>query len=591
MKIPLSKEIIDLEEFKSYILVGIPKLYGYKLDTKFIKRNMDSVTGLFVEDLMYARLQSRPTEIAISSKYFRFDEEGNLGPYISSYKHMIYLGIIHELLHSASRSYGYNGINDTTDTKRGLNEGITQMLAEDIYGVVVSPFSDAYKDFKKIAKILRHTIGTDEVLNSYFNHTDELQVKCDKMSYQGFYDELNEELTGLYFMKYDFAKNSLLKKVYNERIKIIYKKVIANVIIPKISSLKSVKDRKSYIRNILNSLYDDIEIYNYFKNYLSKYLNMSEVELLVEKKSICEDLIQSNNKSEYVGLMNYDKGALVKNIFVSREGIISVLIDGKLSFVDDECICEQIYYEMFTSRMSGFKTDELRYFVDQMRKGKSFSMYDVSSVNERRERICALKKLIRDDMGVVILNDYTCADNGIFKLDFIERKLDGVLEYDEIKKLTSIFKIEFDKSTNEEKVIYKDSLKEMTDPYIVTCVKAAYLFKGVASKLSKSTIIKKEDIERLYKELCSIMLIDIKCNGNLGLDEIKKYSVTEDRITSLYIEELFRYPINYEILYRYISASSCYVKEQTEKEEYYKSDKYMTVEADMMKLVHASKRT
>lgn len=76
---------------------------------------------------------------------------------------------------------GYTGIINNKNN-RGLNEGLTQMFTEKIFVYVVSPNSDGYKDYKKIAKILDITFGKDVTFDSYFNHTNALGEKCIELS-------------------------------------------------------------------------------------------------------------------------------------------------------------------------------------------------------------------------------------------------------------------------------------------------------------------------------------------------------------------------------------------------------------------------
>ena len=75
MRVPLDKDI--LKDLKEYIILGIPRLYNFKINTRFFRKCLDNVENLYAEDLQSARLQSRPNEIAISLKYLRIDGDGN----------------------------------------------------------------------------------------------------------------------------------------------------------------------------------------------------------------------------------------------------------------------------------------------------------------------------------------------------------------------------------------------------------------------------------------------------------------------------------------------------------------------------------
>ena len=179
--------------------------------------------NLYVEDLQRALMVSRNAEIAIDKRFFILDIKGNIIKFEPHLLKIIRSQLGHELFHLFSRSIKgnifYSGIN-SYDSKKGsyindytgLNEGITQMFTEDVFGYVVSPFSDGYKDYKKITKIMRLCLGTMPFYNSYFYHTDDLRETCNALSGTNFYEKLNKTLTDLYYLKkLSFNKNELYK--------------------------------------------------------------------------------------------------------------------------------------------------------------------------------------------------------------------------------------------------------------------------------------------------------------------------------------------------------------------------------------------
>lgn len=132
---------------------------------------------------------------------------------------------------------------------------MTQMFTEKIFGYVVSPNTDSgYKDFKKISKILDSTFGENISLDAYFKHSNSLEVACNSMSGNDkFYSELNRHLTSVYYM----GKRSGVKKENNDKylgtimspikdkmIDLLYKKVCAEIIVPKLKSLSKEEARK-----------------------------------------------------------------------------------------------------------------------------------------------------------------------------------------------------------------------------------------------------------------------------------------------------------------------------------------------------------
>lgn len=323
---------------------------------------------------------------------------------------------------------------------------------------------------------------------------------------------------------------------------------------------------------------------------MQKYLTLGLEELDNEKDHINEQVNFSIKQGEFVASMHEDNFSLLNQILVSRDGKLSILIDGKTFAITDTSICERIYYDLFRYSSMCYSNEDINFIISNVKEGKILSMYDTNDINERRERFCALKRRFFDDESMVVLNEYTDVDAGLFKIDYVTRKVDGVLDYNEMKKLIDTFSIEVD-DNGQDIIRYRNSLNILTDPYLISCVRASYLFVRIENKLSDSTVISSEEVCSLYNDLTNIMLIDIKVNGNIGLDTIRKYASSSDRITQLFIQELFDNPKYYEILYNYIYMNSCYKKEQVVKEEYYKSDRYMTVESDMVRLVNISKRT
>lgn len=184
------------EKFDKRILESLKDKIQNYLQSKglktvdFIRQNMDSVENLYVEasdTRKLPKMQSRgarpnkPAEIMINKIFIEVDENDKPVNIDKNLRKLIRSQLGHELLHAAARFDGYTGIINNKNN-RGLNEGLTQMFTEKIFGYVVSQNSDGYKDYKKIAKILDITFGKDVTLDSYFNHTNALGEKCIELS-------------------------------------------------------------------------------------------------------------------------------------------------------------------------------------------------------------------------------------------------------------------------------------------------------------------------------------------------------------------------------------------------------------------------
>ena len=187
------RETIDelaLNGLKNKILRYLESREFKSLD--LVRNNLDSVGGLYVENLKEQNgplMQSRPSrnenppEIAIDIRFVKLDKDKKPVKFEPSMKKLIGTQLTHELLHSASRYNRQSGIEDATRRNTGLNEGLTQMFTEKIWGYTLSPNSDRrYKDLKKIAKILDATFGEQVSLDAYFNHSNALENACNGLA-------------------------------------------------------------------------------------------------------------------------------------------------------------------------------------------------------------------------------------------------------------------------------------------------------------------------------------------------------------------------------------------------------------------------
>lgn len=248
-----------LEQLKDKIQIYL-RNKGFR-NTDFIKENMDKVSGLYVENSLEkggARMQSRtarpdrPDEIMIDKIFAEIDENDNPIGIDKNVRKLIMTQLTHELIHSGARFDGHTGIR-STDQNRGLNEGFTQMFTEKIWGYTVSPNSDSnYKDYKKIAKILDATFGEDTSLDAYFNHSNALEKSCNGLSQNDkFYGDINKYLTSTYYINRavpkgdkDIYYKNIMQPIREKMIDLVYDKVCAEIVIPKLKTLSKDEQRK-----------------------------------------------------------------------------------------------------------------------------------------------------------------------------------------------------------------------------------------------------------------------------------------------------------------------------------------------------------
>lgn len=240
------------------------KIQNYLKRKKFdneglVRNNLDKVAGLYVENLKEKKnimMESRGSknEIAIDKRFFNLDENDNPIAINEEYKKLVFTQLTHELIHSGARFDGKTGILAGANNKSnvGLNEGMTQMFTEKIWGYTLSPNTDnKYKGFKKVAKILDTTFGENVSLDAYFNHTNALENSCNTLANDNnFYSDINKYLSSIYNMSKNVPKENtdkyyqtIVQPIQEKMMKKIYDKVCAEIIIPKLKTLSAEERR------------------------------------------------------------------------------------------------------------------------------------------------------------------------------------------------------------------------------------------------------------------------------------------------------------------------------------------------------------
>ena len=294
------------KELDSSILEGLKiNIYNYFNRKSYMNHSypeillqrMDEKKKLIVENLVeqnIGRMVNRvgTTDIAIDEQFCEKDANGKIR-FKQNLEKIIKSQIIHELMHSASRT-DIAGIREKCDVnenideissllelnryfkskhsnkkysfkrKTGLDEGITQMMAEKVVGYTISPEIDSYKDLKKYAKILENTFGEEIMFNSYFFKTGELEEACQTLTQNhNFWDVFNNILDNEFQIICDSRNPNLNEhsrqtyKWFSDTMqKDIMRYFTANIIIPKLKN-SSREEQKQYLEDILNSVKDD----------------------------------------------------------------------------------------------------------------------------------------------------------------------------------------------------------------------------------------------------------------------------------------------------------------------------------------------
>ncbi len=190
-----------LEEYKQLIVESFsdnPELQAS------VSSNMNEITEFIIGDRVnngLSRLCCSQKQIHMDTQFADLTEDSfSLKPgceYIETI-------LVHELLHAAARRKGLTGVIDYLRDDNGkvigrknvgLNEGITQFLAEQITGKPVSDEIDSYSFNKQIVGLLEDTLGPGIISDSYFKDPNFLKNAMNLMAGDPeYYDRFNKDL-------------------------------------------------------------------------------------------------------------------------------------------------------------------------------------------------------------------------------------------------------------------------------------------------------------------------------------------------------------------------------------------------------------
>lgn len=555
----------------------------FNLSPEIIKRMNEGSFELYVENLQEqqnALMQSRTNEIAIDKQFCTFDQNGNITGFQPHLKRLIISQLGHELLHAASKGNnisGIKGLNKTNNT--GLNEGITQMFTEDIFSYVVSPFTDGYTDYKKIAKMIRVCIGDEPFKKSYFNHTNDLEVACNKMANsQTFFDDLNKALTDLYILKRSAKttnkkQSEIVRTIYNDRIKVCFANVIINIVIPKMKTLQTEEEKKQLINSILNEVSDNREIFAQVNTLLRRELFMNDQQLKTEQEHIRLYDEHAILKTKIIDLSG--KNQLTKDMFIiNRTGKVEYKnSDGTLKDITkDEDLCT-IVYTMFYDRY--FKIDMGSYLDNIIKTGKPLEFN--SSLHPLHKFIFLAKmKLVAADRGIKILNTF----QEVQQSDSIEiTMVNKDLSFNDLRTLLERYDyraLDIDNIHGKHLVVDKKTNQPIKDVTIINGVKVAYMWlstyqhRHIDESIPGITDSFSDTNEKLFNELINMLVNNVEKKGEMDVRGIYSYASKHKNTRMLkIIEVILRNPSTYENMYSFVSAKAKERVLQVQKERSY----------------------
>lgn len=572
---------------------------GLEDTANFIRENMDKVAGLYVENSIEqgnsARMMSRgetpnrPSEIMIDKGFAILDKNDNPIGIDQSVSKLIKTQLTHELLHSGARFKGKQDIQRTTgimktEQNRGLNEGMTQMFTEKIWKYTVSPNADSkYKDYKRIAKILDATFGENVSLDSYFNHSNALEEACNNLSQNvGFYNDVNRYLTSTYYMnttrdvkKQDKDKyyGSLMKPIRNKMTDLIYEKVCAEIVIPKLKSL-SKEEQKTYLHSILDAVQDDSIVFRKLSDTIIKYSNMSDKELKEQIKGIDKDLKQTEQEKQFV-IDIYNSRDLSSLVRISDDGKTLTALTAPEFIVEDEVLKEKIFSQLYFLE-KGVPKDKfdgkVTNFLNGIEQNNDFRFGKNTKTALDRKKVFSAMKVTAREKGYVVLNSLDeCESGESISIESI-RIENGKISFQDLKSIYQKYEMDYkDKEWTQLYIKDRESGKEITDPQLVAMAKFASVWVSAAGtkwmadeELHGITYAFNEPSERLYNQFGELVGKGMKENGMINTQAIydelaeSKYKHSEEIIRTIMSN-----PTTMSIVYEFYKMQNTDAKMET----------------------------
>ncbi len=504
----LKVDLIILEKYKKRLLDRYSLLYGNKY-LNDIKKRLDAINELVVTDELESHVPMcfyhDIKKIEMNSNFLEFDRYGRLISFNGSTSIYLEHSLIHELLHAASDKANYSGItigNGSDGT--GLNEGITQMFADDICGYVENKYLGSYSDLKVAAKILRCTFGNDVMCEEYFKERKGyqngiLESRVNSLANNSkYYDELLNQLTVL--NKMFVAKITNDKKgqtdeiIYRKKCELVFKNIVLNIVIPHLLRL-NYKEKQSYLTRLMLDIGEDDELKRTIKAIISEYYNKSDLELLNAKKKLEEENEVLDRECQYVSMLRNDNNVGNK-YYVKNDGTV-LLLGNPTKEVTSGIECALVYSKIFEKE---YHFDEKLYdsIIENLSKGRPLNI-KYKDVKSRRIVYCGIVARLRSK-GYTIINNYKELDNHyqiakplLLKIPFKNNS------FSDLGKVYNKYEVKEEKN----KLVVKDRTFGYTvdDLIVVIIAKFANLWRKVFNISGNDNIVFSNLYETYFKEV------------------------------------------------------------------------------------------
>ena len=535
-------------------------LYG--INTKILVDRMKSVNQLMVVDNLpkntvmqtnFEYLHNKPyTKILINSNYCRY-QNTILISFMKTETYFEVHSLIHELLHVASKNSVTSGLLDIGPVDyTGLNEGVTQMFADDICGYVENKYVKSYNELKVFAKIIRSTFGNNVICEAYFKNSSVLRNKFyDITKNSKYYDTFNAKLTALQilFSKINASQNSeIMKELYDRKVNSLLNDLIINIVIPYANKLNN-SEKEKYIKRLMLDLDGDESIKSQVKNKLINLINANKYVLKNETVKQINNDNRINSDNYFIDLMEKEGDSAIKRLYIDRDGKIYFL--GSNKEITSPILCSKIYeilYDSGSIKYGKITLPFLNKIIDQINK-YGYVNIPGNDILERRKVFCAIKRAFREK-GIYLCNDYRELDNSKYIDNPILIKTSiNYLKLNDINRLINnyvIYDTDSGKNTTR-KIVNRNTNIPVEDEFLRKMVLFAYDFYISVGVKSNSNKLYLDLDDKIFDDILDAFKICYLTKYDLNIDYIIKscnYLKSREIVSKLLSD-----PIKYEWLF------------------------------------------
>lgn len=461
------------------------------------------------------------------------------------------------------------------------------MFTEKIFGYTVSPNTDSYTDYKKVAKILDSTFGKDVTLDSYFNHSNSLELACNQMSKDNtFYKTINQNLSFMKDLttskKKDSYDKELKRNIYLQMKSTIYEKICAEIIVPHLKTLNE-NQRSQYIQEILEATSDDKTVQRQLEDTISNYYSMDDKELTDEKKRISRKVTSLEAKSMFIEELNNCKDCK-SLVSISKDGrTISPKSNPNIRINDSllqEKVLSQLYFEekstatdeakkKYTEQIINIcenKTDNDIEFQDNI-KGDTLG---------KRKELSALKYTAKEN-GYLVLNLLDeCNEHDNLTISAIKQSTkDNPLSFQDLKKVYEKYTITYEITPNNRfdmKVINREDKSVTNDIAISSIAKFGAVWAeatGVkwvqGENIPGETYAFNEESEKIYNDMGELIRSNMNETGMIDTKAIfEKIGNDRYKHSKEIMSSIFQNPEKLKIVYDFYKMQNSEAKIETQ---------------------------